>query len=798
MSAKHWLDPSLEIHTADDTVLPMRGGLKVTGAGVSSVEDDPDNDRTVVTFEGGGGGSAAVADDIGKSGPTNIDRVLGMKGVQFETGDTLGPGQAWVKRQGTKLRAAKPVPPNWFNVVDYASAVLADPESIRDGSTNATTAINAAIAAANAAGGGTVYAPVGRYKITAQLTTLGECVHLLGATLEGSSLGNGTTFETYMTDTALYMGEFNDFNWSTHSSVERITFICKANTESTWKRTIIDATFATPIVVETSTAHGLTTGDRTRVYGVLGNDGANCLANVPRAVTVIDPTHYSIDGSIGTGAFVTNLSNTSPIVATTSSAHGLSNGDVVDFRDVKGNLSATGFWHVNVLTATTYELVGSTGYAPYVNNASSFTQDRFDTEAGAAIENRGGTHWEIRDCAFIEYPLGLVLDGAESGIVDRCLFAGAGGGPGYAGLGDTARGIWLADGASRGRGFTLGGTTNDHRILSCVFGSYADNIYVQGGVGIRIRDCNFEGGRSAVNIGGPDILSITGCTMENYTQYLHFTGVAQTVYVTENYMGGNNTSLKVVGGVSFLTLLNNNLGSIPPIAGGTAYCIVGAGFITRCVALNNWNSRPSTKLADNEPGGYALGMNFDYNVGDVGLGVNKLNVADAMIDGIIRDNTKPLMRVAGTYTRYQHDSKSEQHHKVKFGSNSAYTGTTRGGTTGASESARILAAGSDADLTAFPVPDQTLALVAFTVIQWYEGDPTRRGIWRCSQEVHQYGAGIVLVGSLNDDVTPIADAGFTHPDLVDDGAGNLVVRVHAHASADTHVQVLFSGLAAGR
>jgi hypothetical protein len=745
-------------------------------------------------YEPATSGSSAVADDIASSAGTTIDRVQGLKGVPMETGDTLADGETWVKR-GTKLRAAKPVPPGWFNVVDYGA--------VGDGTADDTAAINAAIAAANAAGGGTVYCPKGRYKITAQLTTLGECVHLLGVSPEGSSLLNGTTFETYCTDTALYMGEFNDFNWSTFNSVSRIAWICKVNTEATYKKTIVDATNATPIVIQTSAAHGYATGHKVRVYGVLGNGAANSKSASELhvwTITVIDAAHYSLNGSVGSGAFVTDLSNTSPIVATTSSAHGLTTGDVVEFREVAGNLNASGFWRVTVIDATHYSLDGSTTYAPYVNNATSFDQLAFNVGAGAAIEARGATDFLIQDCKFIEYPLGIVQDGSETSVIERCLFGGAGGGPGYGGLGNSARGIWFADGASRGRGFTLGGTTNDHRVHSCVFGSYADNIYVQGGVAIRIRDCNFEGGRSAIDIGGPDILAIVGCTMENYTQYLLASGNSQTVRIEDCFLGGNNTSLKVVGGVSFLTMTNNNLGCHVPISGGVGYCIIGAGLIARCIALNNWNSRPNAAFADGEPGGYSISANYDYDHGDAGLAVNRLGAANAMLDGRVLDSTKPIFKVAGNYVRFQHDSKSEQHHRVKYGSASALTGTERGGLTGSSESARLLGAGAAVALAAFPFPDQTLAVVSFTVVQFYDNDPTKHAIWRCSQSVYRYSGAITFIGALNDDVAPnVTDAGFAaHPTLLDDGSGNVVVHVSAHTTVDSHVQVAMSVLAAGR
>lgn len=62
---------------------------------------------------------------------------------------------------------------------------------------------------------------------------------------------------------------------------------------------ITDATNATPIVV-TSVAHLLRTGDDVVISGVTGNTAANGIRNV----TVLSADTFSINGSVGNGAFV--------------------------------------------------------------------------------------------------------------------------------------------------------------------------------------------------------------------------------------------------------------------------------------------------------------------------------------------------------------------------------------------------------------------------------------------------------------------------------------------------------------
>lgn len=102
---------------------------------------------------------------------------------------------------------------------------------------------------------------------------------------------------------------------------------------------IVDAANTTPIQIETAAAHGFTTGDSVNIGGVPGNNAANG----DWQVTVVDSTHFTLDGSSGNGDFVntatgywagrisavTNYSGTSPVEITTATAHGLVTGDRV-------------------------------------------------------------------------------------------------------------------------------------------------------------------------------------------------------------------------------------------------------------------------------------------------------------------------------------------------------------------------------------------------------------------------------------------------------------------------------------
>ncbi len=74
--------------------------------------------------------------------------------------------------------------------------------------------------------------------------------------------------------------------------------LVRNNTPVEAPTTITNATNTTPIVV-TDTAHGYTTGDRVTITGVLGNLGANGTF----VITVSDVDTYSLDDSVGTGAY---------------------------------------------------------------------------------------------------------------------------------------------------------------------------------------------------------------------------------------------------------------------------------------------------------------------------------------------------------------------------------------------------------------------------------------------------------------------------------------------------------------
>lgn len=132
-----------------------------------------------------------------------------------------------------------------------------------------------------------------------------------------------------------------------------------------------------PIVITTAQSHSLTTGDKVSITSVAGNTAANVTNN---AVTVVDPTHFSLDGTTGNGTYggngivggVTNTSGAgvSPITVTTVSPHGLTTGNYVTVSGVLGNTAANvAYAPVTVIDPTHFSIPG-TGNGAYAGGGT--------------------------------------------------------------------------------------------------------------------------------------------------------------------------------------------------------------------------------------------------------------------------------------------------------------------------------------------------------------------------------------------------------------------------------------------
>lgn len=137
---------------------------------------------------------------------------------------------------------------------------------------------------------------------------------------------------------------------------------------------VTDASSTTPIVV-TSPNHQLFSGQSVTISGVLGQTGANGTF----VVSYVDSNSFVLQGSTHVADYTDNngtsqgtwylsgatvktvvgATNSSPIVITTSTNHGLVDGQVVVVQGVQGQLGANGTYTINVLSPTTIQLDGS-------------------------------------------------------------------------------------------------------------------------------------------------------------------------------------------------------------------------------------------------------------------------------------------------------------------------------------------------------------------------------------------------------------------------------------------------------
>lgn len=87
------------------------------------------------------------------------------------------------------------------------------------------------------------------------------------------------------------------------------------------------------------------------------------------------------------GFTITNATNASPIVITTSTPHGFVTGQIVNIGGVQGNLNANGTFTITLLTGTTFSLDGSVGNGVYTGGGIAVSPPIYYYDAGMALFN---------------------------------------------------------------------------------------------------------------------------------------------------------------------------------------------------------------------------------------------------------------------------------------------------------------------------------------------------------------------------------------------------------------------------
>jgi hypothetical protein len=113
-------------------------------------------------------------------------------------------------------------------------------------------------------------------------------------------------------------------------------------------------------VADAEFTDGAGTG-RIRLYR---DNGASISAGSPTAATLYSPAANNASGNLA------GATNASPIVIATSAAHGLATGAIATIAGAKGNTNANGSWIITVVDATHFSLNGSTGNAAYTNSGT--------------------------------------------------------------------------------------------------------------------------------------------------------------------------------------------------------------------------------------------------------------------------------------------------------------------------------------------------------------------------------------------------------------------------------------------
>jgi len=453
------------------------------------------------------------------------------------------------------------------------------------------------------------------------------------------------------------------------------------------------------------------------------------------------------------------------------------------------SIISPGYWNdQNVSTFNSIEyltVINKVDTSALYKTAGVFDQSKFYNLAFGAIEARGATNFDIRFCKLLNFPIEIVLDGAETVNIERIFTGSDGTGYPAADYALHSIGTWIVDGAFRGRGWTVPQSTNNIAIRDSVLGG-AFGIFDQGGVSHEFDSINYEGGINCIKIAGAENVTIRQILCEGYTGAPISMVSPFNVTIEDCFLGttGTNPAIEVIASCYGL-FLNNN------ILYGHPYAVTGAVAIANCTAMQNLVANVATGalLFD----GIGIGSNLSINKDTgVGLSINTLQTPAAIMDTIIRDSSKPIIRTRdGAYPRYLVNSPSQYRGEEKLSHNSNYTGL-EGGLLTINDWVATSPGGANVTLAAFKVPNNCLITIEFRVNQWAGFDPRDYGYWRRYQAVCQElggGVALQLIGAIADEFAPVNPAGLTAPILVLDGAGNVGVQVYSDATRYTWAQV---------
>jgi photosystem II stability/assembly factor-like uncharacterized protein len=145
--------------------------------------------------------------------------------------------------------------------------------------------------------------------------------------------------------------------------------------------TLTDATNTAPIVV-TSAGHGLQSDELVRVQNVAGNTAANGFHHA----TVLDADHFELDGSAGNGAYTGG--------GDWYVVHEMWGGQTVEVAGVTGNTAANGIFTVTFVDNDKFSLDGTLGNGAYTGGGTWTLFHGLNPEPGPG--SQGYLHFSIR------------------------------------------------------------------------------------------------------------------------------------------------------------------------------------------------------------------------------------------------------------------------------------------------------------------------------------------------------------------------------------------------------------------
>ena len=198
--------------------------------------------------------------------------------------------------------------------------------------------------------------------------------------------------------------------------------------------TIVGATNTSPIVVNytplTGTTSTITTGDKVRITNVLGNTAANASASA-WTVTVVDSTHFSLNGSTGNGAYTSGGVAVDDNIVLGEGYASLANVPMGTDTLVRVNLNKT-------VTDTTDNLIGqwiadgNIGRTLLSNlslyPATTYMQTGYTTATASGVGTMP-VNWTLdgtQSCHYVRMGMGPVVSSFDDGAFSTSTIASAG------------------------------------------------------------------------------------------------------------------------------------------------------------------------------------------------------------------------------------------------------------------------------------------------------------------------------------------------------------------------------------